>query len=809
MPRILFYNHTRQVSGGERVLLAMLAALGGEGVELTVACPTEGAGELDSLVRGLAQERGVRVVSVPVLEARFSGNPVRLVRYLGSVVGAVRDFRRTVRLENPDLLHANSVRAGIVATAATMGMRTLGRTRTPILWHVQDDLPRHPISVLIRCFAWCSGRTQICAVSQATTKAFAGGLPFGRRIHVLHNAIDTERFPAKTRPPDGAALAFRAELGLTDADFLVVAVGMINPRKGLLELVEGFENVQWNLANRGRRPAHLAIVGAPIFNDDHLYEAKLHARAKALGLSETVHFLGERADVPAILRGADLLVHNAAVEPFGLVILEAMASGTPVIAAAVGGVPEIIEEGVNGELAPSPRGANYRDREELPGKIYFAASNPEAMEPMASMALRETVPRFSVEAFGQGLRGIHAGILEEERAKNNPQRTQRAREGHERDSGARIAVFHDNFCQMGGGERVAEELHRSLAAQQRTALHSTLSAHKILTPYLRRAAIQNTWMQRLPARAKLFRAYFLLYPFAVDHVDLTQYDVVVSSCFGYAKGIHKRADALHICYCHTPMRWVWRTEDYLSREKNSRVKTALLALPLRWLKRWEMRAARQPDVYIANSQVVAERLKQAFGVEAAAVIPPPIDTERFAPLAGHEADAPEDFYLVLSRLVPYKRFDLAIGACIALGRPLVVIGDGPDRERLERLAAGAPNIRFLGRAPDEVVADHARRTRALLSPWEEDFGMTPLEVNAAGRPAVAFRGGGATETIVEGLNGVFFEEATAESLARAMLRLEGMDWDAAAIRAHAAGFGVEVFRRRVREFVAEARSGRR
>jgi glycosyltransferase involved in cell wall biosynthesis len=283
--------------------------------------------------------------------------------------------------------------------------------------------------------------------------------------------------------------------------------------------------------------------------------------------------------------------------------------------------------------------------------------------------------------------------------------------------------------------------------------------------------------------------------------------VIVSSCFGYAKGVRRRRDAMrpavHVCYCHTPMRWVWRTNDYLAREGNSGLKTALLALPLKWLKRWERKAARQPDLYVANSGVVARRLKEAFGVEAT-VIPPPIDTMRFAPLLGHEGDAPEDFYLVLSRLVPYKRFDLAVLAARALGRELVVIGDGPDRMRLEGLADGDAKIRFLGRVPDAVVADYARRTRALIFPGEEDFGMTPLEVNAAGRPVVAFRAGGATETIVEGLNGVFFGEPTAESLAAAMVRLEATTWDAAAIRAHAAGFDAAIFRERIRRFVDEA-----
>jgi glycosyltransferase involved in cell wall biosynthesis len=367
-------------------------------------------------------------------------------------------------------------------------------------------------------------------------------------------------------------------------------------------------------------------------------------------------------------------------------------------------------------------------------------------------------------------------------------------------SDARQAVFHDNFCQMGGAERVAEELHRALAELAPTALHTTLAAPGILTPYLQQAGIRSTWMQRLPCPSKLFRGYFLLYPSAIDHADLSAYDLIVSSCFGYAKGVRKRPSAVHICYCHTPMRWVWRTEDYLQRERASRLKHLLLALPLRWLAGWERRAALQPDLYIANSHVVAERLRTAFGIEAT-VIPPPVDTSRFAPAPVTTGEPAEDFYLVLSRLVPYKRLDLAISACKRLERRLVIIGDGPDRARLQHLASHSPSIRFLGRADEATVADYARRCRALIFPGEEDFGITPLEVNAAGRPVVAFRAGGACETIVPGRNGVFFDEPAPASLAAAMLELEAITWDPDVLRAHAAAYDSSVFRERIQQFV--------
>ncbi len=209
-------------------------------------------------------------------------------------------------------------------------------------------------------------------------------------------------------------------------------------------------------------------------------------------------------------------------------------------------------------------------------------------------------------------------------------------------AGHRLAIVHDNFAQMGGAERVTEALHRTMPDAD---LISTLVVEDRLTPHLKKQTISTTWMQRLPMKERLFRHYFLLYPFAIEGIDLKPYDLVVTSCFGYAKGVRRRKGAVHICYCHNPMRWVWRTEDYVAREGMSPLKRIALQLLLKPLKAWEMRAARQPDVFIANSSVVRERLKSAFGIEAE-VIPPPIDTDRIRPREG-VAVLPGEFYLVL------------------------------------------------------------------------------------------------------------------------------------------------------------------
>jgi glycosyltransferase involved in cell wall biosynthesis len=356
---------------------------------------------------------------------------------------------------------------------------------------------------------------------------------------------------------------------------------------------------------------------------------------------------------------------------------------------------------------------------------------------------------------------------------------------------SRIALVHDYFVQIGGAERVAEAMHNSFPS---APIYTTVALPQSLPHRLRTADIRTSSLQKLPALDRCFRHYFMLYPFAVEHFDLSQYDLIFSSSSGYAKGVHRRRNAIHVCYCHTPMRWVWRYEDYVARERFGWIARTTLPLLLCGLRRWDLRASQQPNYYIANSRLVANRIRQIYGREAL-VIPPPIDVNRF-----QMSNDVADYYLVLSRLMPYKRIDLAIEACKRTNRRLVVIGDGPDRPRLEALADD--RIEFLGRQPDEIVNYYASRCRALLFPGEEDFGMAPLEANAAGRPVIAYRGGGAVETVEEGTTGVFFNQPDSRALAEAIEKLESLRWDQYVLRHHAEKFDQTVFAFRVLQFLA-------
>lgn len=357
---------------------------------------------------------------------------------------------------------------------------------------------------------------------------------------------------------------------------------------------------------------------------------------------------------------------------------------------------------------------------------------------------------------------------------------------------AKIAFFHDNFAQHGGAERVAEELARML---RNADVYSTVAVEKRLTDYMKTRSVRTTWMQRLPALDRLYRHYFLLYPFAVKAMDLSDYDLIITSCVGFAKGVIRAPHALHICYCHTPTRWIWRFQDYSARERFNPITSFLLKSMLLGVRKVDRAAADQPDYYIANSAAVAKRIRDFYGRNAV-VVHPPVDVRRFS--ISSELD---DYFLIVSRLVSYKRIEVAIEACNRLGKRLLIVGDGPDRQRLSRMAG--PTVELLGRKPDSEVDRLLSRCQALIFPGEEDFGMVPIEANGSGRPVIALAAGGALETVVDGATGVLYEDSTPEALMDAIERFESLGWDSHALRSHAMKFDVSVFRERFTEIIAE------
>ena len=307
------------------------------------------------------------------------------------------------------------------------------------------------------------------------------------------------------------------------------------------------------------------------------------------------------------------------------------------------------------------------------------------------------------------------------------------------------------------------------------------------------ADVRVSWMQRLPAWRRHFKAYLPVYPFAVRSFDLTGYDLVISSSSAWAKGVRIPKGTVHVCYCYTPMRWAWSFDAYVSRSALSWLSRAAASLLMRPLRAWDVSSSRRVDQFIAISNEVAARIRNTYGRDCEIVFPP-VDVERF-----HPSETPEDFFLVVSRLNSYKRIDLAVRACSERGWPLVVVGDGPERRALAAIAG--PTVRFLGRLTDAEVAGLFARCRALILPGAEDFGLTPLEANAAGRPVVAFAGGGALDTVRDGHTGVLFHEPTAQALGAALAVAADAIWDAELLRAHAEAFSEAAFATRFRAVI--------
>jgi glycosyltransferase involved in cell wall biosynthesis len=269
--------------------------------------------------------------------------------------------------------------------------------------------------------------------------------------------------------------------------------------------------------------------------------------------------------------------------------------------------------------------------------------------------------------------------------------------------------------------------------------------------------------------------------------------VVLSNSSAWCKGVAPPSEAVHVCYCLTPMRWAWRYDSYVEREGFGWPLKLALRPAMAPLRAWDVATSRRVQHFVAISREVAARIERFYGRDSD-IIYPPVRTERFA------TERPRgDYYLVVSRLIPYKRVDLAIEAFNQLGLPLKVVGDGRDREALK--ARAAPNVELLGRVSDEHVVELVQGCRAFVFPGEEDFGIAPVEAQAAGRPVVAFASGGALDTVIDGETGVLFREQSGGALSEAVRRLESLDLDAGRIAEHARRFDASVFRRELGSFV--------
>jgi glycosyltransferase involved in cell wall biosynthesis len=312
--------------------------------------------------------------------------------------------------------------------------------------------------------------------------------------------------------------------------------------------------------------------------------------------------------------------------------------------------------------------------------------------------------------------------------------------------------------------------------------------------------IHPSFMQHLPGVMRHHQPYLPLYPLAMAQFDLSRYSLILSSSSAFGKGVRVPPGALHVCYCHAPMRFAWNYNGYAAREGFGKVAAIGLRPVIAALRHWDRATADRVDHFIANSRTVAARIAAYYGRDAT-VIYPPVETERYTPPDGTPIE-PEPYFFVVTRLVPYKRLDLAVRAASALGVRLEIAGAGRDREALEAIAG--PTVRFLGRISDEEKREKYARCTAALFSAEDDFGIAQLEAQAAGRPVVALGRGGALESVREGVTGVLFPEQTVESMMEAMRGVQARHWDRATIIAHARQFDAAVFRARIQDFLADA-----
>jgi glycosyltransferase involved in cell wall biosynthesis len=356
----------------------------------------------------------------------------------------------------------------------------------------------------------------------------------------------------------------------------------------------------------------------------------------------------------------------------------------------------------------------------------------------------------------------------------------------------RVALVHDWFTVYAGAERVVEQILRVLPQADVYALVDFLKEEE--RGFLQGKRAQVSFIQRLPKAQQRYRTYLPLMPLAIEQFDLRGYDLVISSSHAVAKGVIAGPDQLHICYCHSPIRYAWDLQhQYLKESGLERgMKSWIARALLHYLRLWDSRTANGVDLFIANSRYIARRILKVYRREAE-VIYPPVDVEAFT-----LRQDKEDFYLTASRMVPYKRIDLIVEAFSQMpDKRLVVIGDGPEMPKVR--AKAGPNVTLLGYQPFEVLRDYMQRAKGFVFAAEEDFGIAPVEAQACGTPVIAFGKGGAAETVVAGETGVFFQDQNVPSLIKAIEEFEKLRFDPLRVRKNAERFSSERFRR---EFAA-------
>jgi glycosyltransferase involved in cell wall biosynthesis len=356
----------------------------------------------------------------------------------------------------------------------------------------------------------------------------------------------------------------------------------------------------------------------------------------------------------------------------------------------------------------------------------------------------------------------------------------------------KIAIVHDYLNQYGGAERCVEVFHELFPE---APIYTSIYLSDQMPESFLKMDIRVSFMQKFPFLKQHFKKYLLFFPLAMKSFNLKAYDVVLSSNSAFSKGVHKRVNAIHVCYCYSPMRFAWDYFRYIENEKFSFIIRMVLPFFIKLLKRWDVKNNRAVDYFIAISSYTKDRIQRCY-LRDSEIIYPPVNVANYS-----ISKDVGNYFLLVARLIPYKRIDIVIDAFNKLNLPIRIIGDGHFRSRLEKISES--NIRYLGKVSEDALAVNYSTCRALIFPGEEDFGIVPLEAQASGRPVIAYGAGGALETIVNGVTGVFFDSQTSASLIDAVNKFIEIEqsFNSEIIRNNATRFGKEIFKAKIKEFI--------
>jgi len=353
----------------------------------------------------------------------------------------------------------------------------------------------------------------------------------------------------------------------------------------------------------------------------------------------------------------------------------------------------------------------------------------------------------------------------------------------------KIAIVTDWLTNYGGAESVISAFHDLFPD---APVYTTMYRPKNVRELGKLKDVRTTWLNKLPIKHQWLLGQM---PTAIEMMDLDEFDIVLSSCHSVSKGVITKPSTLHVCYCHTPMRYAWESWDFETRlKKFPSILHPLIRKQIAKIREWDYCAAQRVDKYIANSTYTGNQIQKYYKRDSD-VIYPPVHTEKFKPLKNPS----EKYYFSIGRLIPYKKFDLIVETFNQLGLPLKIAGTGPDFNKIRKMAK--KNVEILGHVDDKILVELYANSKALLFPQIEDAGIVPLEAMASGRPVIALNRGGSLDTMIENKTGVFFNEQTVESLSDAIYKFEKMDFDPKFIRKHAESFDVEIFKQKISDYI--------